>query len=695
MIKKNIYFKIINFLFIFLIIFVPLFYTEKVLDPVLIIKYIGFSMVILIFAILIFLKIGKKKLNLNFFNFFFIIYFLYFLQSALSLFYTSNFADGLFEVSKIFLSFIFIFFINFFFQNKKDIFIEIVSKSFAIFSNIIIIIGLFQLFQLLKTSGISHQNMYEIKGVFAHKNIFSEILLITFPFSIFNIISYKKFWKILSFFNAFAIIFLITILLTRAVWVSFAGSFFVTGILIIFFIKKKHFFSKKKFGIGILIFIISIILGITFYSQQDSFETFKKQNEKITNFNYGSVMDRLELWKRTFNIFEENKILGKGIASWKTEVLKFGSKNLKSDDELTFYQRPHNDFLWVLSEQGIIGFLLFLMIFLNAYFYIFKTLKKFENKKEFLFSMVLFFSLNAYLLFSIFSFPKERIEHLIFISVIFSGINILYNEKYNKNNFPIKKLYSKSALLLLIIILLFVNFLGIKRFQSENKMKEIYIAKGKSEWNKIISLSKEIEKEFYNLDVFSTPVFWYEGISYFNLKNYNKSLESFLKSYESNPYHIHVLNNLGSCYEILKKHKKAIEFYKKAIKIDKNFEDAILNIAVSYHSINDLENSYKNLQKININTKNLRFKKYVIFFIKKIIEKEKKKYKEKIILDILDRFLYSEKWLLDIHNKSVKEKITIEKQIFEDVIYMIFESDKVINKKYKEEIISKYKIKKY
>jgi len=110
------------------------------------------------------------------------------------------------------------------------------------------------------------------------------------------------------------------------------------------------------------------------YSRFDTLSTFKKQYEKIFNLHYGSAFDRIELWKKTCHIIKEKPVFGGGMASWKINILKQGNKNLRSADLVTFYQRPHNDYLWIASETGIIGLFIYLTFIIFLYIRLFKNL---------------------------------------------------------------------------------------------------------------------------------------------------------------------------------------------------------------------------------------------------------------------------------------------------------------------------------
>ena len=68
----------------------------------------------------------------------------------------------------------------------------------------------------------------------------------------------------------------------------------------------------------------------------------------------------------------------------------------------------------------------------------------------------------------------------------------------------------------------------------------------------------------------------------FSLSRIKEARSDFLKAHADHPYHIHVLNNLGTCYAKLLNFDKAVEYYSRALVLAPRFEQAILNLGAVY-----------------------------------------------------------------------------------------------------------------
>jgi tetratricopeptide (TPR) repeat protein len=87
------------------------------------------------------------------------------------------------------------------------------------------------------------------------------------------------------------------------------------------------------------------------------------------------------------------------------------------------------------------------------------------------------------------------------------------------------------------------------------------------------------------MDPTSTPLPWYRGIANFSLGNIEEAFEDFKRAYEIHPNHIHVLNNLGTCHELLGRHNDAIRCYHEVLNISPEFQPTLANLTAVYHNL--------------------------------------------------------------------------------------------------------------
>jgi len=657
---------------------ISLAYSKATVDVVLLPKFILYT--VFVFSITLISTIKSKKENEIFnqinSNIFFKAYFIYCLISIISLANSNNFADGIFELLKIILFGIGVFSLSVYFSNTKDYFIQI-AKAFSVLNFIIVLIGCYQFLEFINTKNVNHTSSYSISGTFGHKNIFSEMVFMSFPLSIFLIFYGNKFYKNFSIISVLLSFFLITVTLTRAVWLStFLG--FALSFPLYYFSTRRDENSKNIFSLNRKTIIIaaaifgSIALGIFIYSRFDSFTTFKKQAISISGFKYGSSGERIELWKKSYKVFKESPIFGSGVGSWKISVLKYGHNGLETEDNRTFHQRPHNDFIWILCEQGMLGLLAYLFAIGIILFNMIQLILKSTDSQKKLFYFLCLYTFLGYLIFSFFSFPKERIEHQLILLFIFSAVIIDSSKPISSQN-----KYSTSLFLLFIFVTVFSFFIGFKRYKSEIHLQKAYTLRNQSNWQEVILEIRKAENIFYTIDPMCTPLVWYSGSSYYNLGEKENAFIDFLKAYEINPNHIHVLNNLATCYESKSDHNNAIKYYNKALKISPNFTEAKLNLIATLFNSKKNRAAYLKFSELRFDSTNVKYLQMMPILLEPIITQladncglEPLKFEILAVVNVPG-------WSSKIFIKSKTNNITFEQQLLLDAIFSLDNSDKI------------------
>ena len=107
--------------------------------------------------------------------------------------------------------------------------------------------------------------------------------------------------------------------------------------------------------------------------------------------------------------------------------------------------------------------------------------------------------------------------------------------------------------------------------------------------NMIAALEKETSSNPDNITA------WIElGNSYFDTKQYEKSIGAYRKALEINPDNTNVLTDLGIMYRRSGQPQKAVEAFNRAIEIDPKHESSRLNLGIVYlHDLNDFEGAIK------------------------------------------------------------------------------------------------------
>lgn len=651
--------KFNNWFYCIFLILLPLVYFGNLLDPVLISRQLYLSVFLsIIIIVLLFKNIAGFHCDFGYLkNKAIYTFMLFLIINLISISFSNTVSEALYVCSKVGLLFTFLLItIHLIYNNNLQI--KTITESLIIMSLVIIFIGVYQIIIIFFSVKTVMNNINFISSSIANKNLFSSFLFLTLPFSLLGL---KRIgvWKLFSCISILFTILFIWLLQTRAVLL---GAFIalITGFIVYsIFNPKKHqqqisitfSFLKSKTTLFSLLLLFSF--AVTTFYYQEKFEYLK---------NVNSIRVRLLIWGKTVQIIQDNP-LGVGTGNWQVIFPAYGLENIDTevDKGMLHFQRPHNDFLWIMAETGIAGIITYLVFFIFVLSSLIKKLITTTKQNEFWLYLFIFSGFIGYFIISFSDFPYERIEHQILV-MLFVAIALSDSSTTKTMNIhAYKKIFSFFLLSVLFSLIICIN-----RISGEKHTRFVIDAQHKGDW---IKMKKEAEKAlntFYTMDPMSTPIYWYIGVADFSLKNFEEAKDDFLKAYSIHPNHIHVLNNLASSYEKTNNHSKAIKYYLKAIEISPLFLEARLNLCGAYFNSGDYENAFMH---INLYPYYSTDTKYITFL-------------KAILASKMDRIINTEL------NISVKESL-LKIKSSQDLLLKYFVESKEVKVDFEEFIISR------
>ncbi len=192
---------------------------------------------------------------------------------------------------------------------------------------------------------------------------------------------------------------------------------------------------------------------------------------------------------------------------------------------------------------------------------------------------------------SFFSFPYERINHQVFIALMFSIIIGAYHKTFGSRNETINRLVIKSKLPVLIIIIgsLYYSF---ALFQSEYYVKIIKRYIVEKNYKGMIEYADKAFSSIITLDPISTPIHHYKGEANIKLNKKKQAYKDFQNSVKYFPGHISSLNNLAIMAYELGMEEDAFYYLDQTLDIFPKHQDALYNKSLAYYKSKDYINSY-------------------------------------------------------------------------------------------------------
>lgn len=531
----------------------------------------------------------------------------YFVLSLLSLVKAVNTTEGVYEVLRVFLCLVYVSIAATLLIRKRD-YSSILARAVA-----------------LATVGLSAITMYyylvigkiDQCPVMANKNLLSSALFLTLPFCLYGILVLRRLWRATSMFAATMALTNIFLLQTRAVWVGLLTSAVATTVVWGFLHRKWRDSQQREstFSRGLIYIVAALVIVFSvsgyFCWRSNSARAYISRIRSVCSFKTEANRERLLMWRQSLELVDDNPVLGVGAGNWK---ITLPSRGLERLTERSFrrvhFQRPHNDYVWVLCETGMVGLVLYLSIFGIVIGYILRIIIRHPDAHDRLVVLLMFFGIVGYMTISFFSFPKERVFHSIFLMLMIAIVVSTYHRAFGGT-----KTVSRTPVFVLAVaplfLLLFAIIFGYMRLNAEVHIKRALEARRAKNWQKVISEIDKGYSVFATLDPTSAPLHWYRGEANFLLNNVPQALADYKKAYRAHPYHIHVLNNLATCYELQGDHDQAIRYYRKALEIWPRFEESLINLGATYYNSGRYKEAYQTLQRCRSDKPNPKLQKYL------------------------------------------------------------------------------------
>ena len=543
---------------------------------------------------------------------------LFLLINCVSFFRSINYGDGLFEMLKIMLLYsLFFQFVLVFSGDEKNK--QILFKSIGVSSLVFIVFGISQLLPLFSdfiSKGTPLRINYAIASTLGNKNFFAETVFMMLPLTILGAISHRSVWRFLFIITSALIVVTLALLQTLSTW---AAMFVVASVLVVLLFKwhKKIFVNAKSsrlFYLGTAGVILAVMLSGFIFLRVAGTSLIKSRITTVQNIinpatansdslNQNSTYERISLWKNSIKMTADHPVMGVGLGNWKIIAPShgIGSAAYMTTGVIRFVH-PHNDFLLIASESGLVGLLIFISLLGWLFYYCLSLSAKAKNASEIVPGLVMMFGLAGYVIIALVSLPSSRIYPLLMFLIIAALIISEHNRQRNSTS-PIGKKILIPLFLLSFTTAVASAYIGNKRLAAEFNLSAALLQERKKNFDAMKRQLANINRKYYPLDATATPIAWYLGYAHFYTGDQETAFALFKEAEQANPYHLMVLNDLGTCYNLSGDAATAMEYYNKTLTIQPGFGNTLTNVSIIYFNAGQLDSAFSTLIKYKDNIK--------------------------------------------------------------------------------------------
>ncbi len=374
---------------------------------------------------------------------------------------------------------------------------------------------------------------------------------------------------------------------TRGAWVGLAGAFILALLLLLVqpAVRKalrstvEQALSARFVRGGLALCILVLLIGVALPSRTSKKVIQRFDEQKSTALTAAATIlisgggrGRTAMWKHTLRMIADRPLLGVGLDNW-----EFAYPPYDQGDKITSAAepvRPHNDFLWIASELGLVGFCIYLWLLVTAARTGLRLLRTGtpETQAIVLASAV---GLAALLGHSLFSFPKEQPASAALFWFHLTVLGLLSARRE-----PPAATRRTAWAVPCLALLLSIGALTLNGRQIAFD-RHFFRARMYEEARRWLAGYNEISLALTH-GTFDHRARFLQARFLHRAGRTTEAEAAYRRALEAHPNYAHTHHNLGGIYTAQKKWAKAIASYLRALEIRPNYFQARIHLGNAY-----------------------------------------------------------------------------------------------------------------
>ncbi|MFA5857767.1 MAG: tetratricopeptide repeat protein [Elusimicrobiota bacterium] len=438
--------------------------------------------------------------------------------------------------------------------------------------------------------------MDRIMSTFGNPIFFAVFLVTTLPLSIAAAFTAKKlFTRILFIFCVVVLLIALYFTYTRAAWIAAGAALVVFAFVLIRTLRARIMF----------LVIATVLLGVFAFSTRTVWLRFQEHPL---------------IWRDTVVMWTKHPIAGIGLGTFHLYFPKHASAELKKifPQERFIVNDAHNEYLQILAETGVIGFILFFAIICSYYLFLHKifTQKVGHTGEQRVWLSAIAGSVTAVFVQNIFSVDMRFIISSVYLYLVMgitAGIGCA-----NKETVLVKMPMAWQRGIASAIILFTAYYsagMVLKPYFAQRKLAQtpdFFEQKLNNPETQLAELQQLAVEHPADPRVHEKI-----GWVYAKQKMFTQAIDAYEKSLKIQPSH-GVFNNMGNVYFLALNNKDmAIKCYQESLKLSPHQVDARLNLGVAFYykgMLKEAADQFKKVLEIDPNNEK------AIIYYKKMVE---------------------------------------------------------------------------
>lgn len=512
--------------------------------------------------------------------------------SILSLAFALNVTAGFFDVTKVIVFLVLMAVASLVFlaspgwQHK-------LTKMIILASLMTLAVGYYEYIDKLGFGVFPRWRLNAMKGLMSNVNLYANALMLLVPLVTYGLILLKKGWRLLAALALAGLLLMILLLQTRATYVGIMAGIGAIILVIILYYKDLTLPRKVRNFLALGTFVAVAVFSLLVLTAGD--------DNRVAN-RFKSIFDssrdggRTLIWEITGEMIGDHLLTGVGAGNYALVIQSYYG-GYEFGDIQRNWMRPHNDFLWVFSEKGILGILLFLLFFILGFYYASKIIKSNAPLPDKWMAVFAASGLVSYMVNSVFDFPLERINQQVYLA-LFMAILVTFYHQIHPEKKPVIFKHKNFFPMLAMAVLLPGTLYSYKALEQEKRIHRARSFQRAERWADMLEATRAAKTPWKTLDPLAVPLDYFEGFALSKLGNIEEAVKSFELAVKQNPHRKYTQNNLANAYISLGENDKAISHANKTLEMIPNDVEALSLLATAYYQQNLYQESLEALERI-------------------------------------------------------------------------------------------------
>ena len=299
---------------------------------------------------------------------------------------------------------------------------------------------------------------------------------------------------------------------------------------------------------------------------------------------------RQVFWDHSFQMHAEHPFTGVGPGQWRIYFPKYGLEGMNPSvaEGVTSEVRPHNDFIWVLSEMGYAGLALFLAFLITVVVHAVRDYRKDSSDLGPVTWMSILLLATVY---ALFEFPLER-------AAFWAPFMVMVG-LHTKGGVSIPK---TVYLGLAVVLLGLSGRIAWAAIQADQANQVVLEQNSRKDARGIVQSATEAVSSWNELDRFSNPLIYFAGMGSlfgeaqamgqnptFTSANFKQAEAYFIEALALHPYHVVTLYQKANMHRYRKEYSQAQATYEQLLAISPRHPGGQMHYATTLNATGQYE----------------------------------------------------------------------------------------------------------